>query len=117
MTTEHEVIKYAVYNSLGVGKKNAKTRKELCSCVKCSDRVLRKAIEDLRRDRVIITDDNGTGYCIPTSDNRGKSATEYRISRQKKRIRAITKSLRGAQQFVSGDYQVEDLFDFIEDES
>ena len=120
MTTEYEVIKYAVYNSLGVGKKNAKTRKELCSCVKCSDRVLRKAIEDLRRDRVIITDDNGTGYYIPTSDNGGKSATEYWISRQKKRIRAIRKSLRGAQQFVSGDYQVDgqmELFDFIEDES
>lgn len=55
MTTEYEVIKYAVYNSLGVGKKNAKTRKELCSCVKCSDRVLRKAIEDLRRDRILHT--------------------------------------------------------------
>lgn len=57
----YDTFIYSVYNALGVGPKNAVTRRELCARLRCGDRLLRQAIEDLRHDRVILTDDNGTG--------------------------------------------------------
>ena len=75
--TEYEVTKYAVYNALGVGSKNAVSRKELCRRIGCGDRMLREIIEDLRKDQVIITDDNGAGYYIPTSDDMGRARASY----------------------------------------
>lgn len=109
---EYEEIKYSVYNALGVGEKNAVSRRKLCKSVGCNDRVVRKAIEDLRRDRVIITDDNGTGYYIPTSDNAGRARASYRVARQEKRIRSIRRSMKGAKQFLSGEMPGQiDLFD------
>ena len=38
----------AVYNALGLGSKNARTRKELCAALGCNDRELGEAIEALR---------------------------------------------------------------------
>lgn len=99
--TEYEVLKYSVYNALGVGAKNAQTRKELCHSVGCSDRMLRKAIEDLRRNRAIITNDDGTGYYIPATTDEGRKETWYWLCRQKKRMKSIKRALRGAERFVN----------------
>lgn len=98
-----DVIKYAIYNAIGVGKKNAVSRKELCQRVGCSDRVARKAIEELRHDRVIITDDDNKGYYIPTSDSTGKARAAYWIRRQENRIKSIKEALDGARRFVNGE--------------
>ena len=69
----YDTFIYSVYNALGVGPKNAVTRRELCARLRCGDRLLRQAIEDLRHDRVILTDDNGTGYYIPTYNKEGRA--------------------------------------------
>lgn len=100
MTSEYETLKYAIYNNLGVGPKNAVSRKELCRRTGCGDRMLRRAIEDLRKDRVIITDDNGAGYYIPTTDASGKAQAAYWIARQSKRLKSIKKAMKGAERFV-----------------
>lgn len=65
--------------------------------------MLRRAIEDLRYDRPIVTDDNGKGYYIPEDTKEGRAATAFWIMRQEKRMRSIRKALTGAKQFVSGD--------------
>ena len=56
---EFDIFKAHVYNHLGVGHKNAKGRRQLCRELKCGDRILRKAIEELRRDYPILTRDDG----------------------------------------------------------
>ena len=93
-------LEQAVYNALGVGLKNARTRAELCSAIGCSDRALREAIEALRWDYPIITNDDGTGYYIPTPDERGRGQTAGWLERQRRRRNAIRKATRGARLFI-----------------
>ncbi len=103
--SKHE-LKAAVYNALEIGPQNAKSRRALCLEVGCRDRVLRQLIEELRHDYPIITDDDGTGYYIPTADARGRRQTVQWIERQKRRQSSIQTALRGAERFaraVNGD--------------
>lgn len=65
--TEMEIFTSALYNALGVGHKNAQTRRELCKRLGCSDRMLRKGIEILRLDYAILSRDDGKGYYLPGS--------------------------------------------------
>ena len=65
--TEMEIFTSALYNALGVGHKNAQTRRELCKRLGCSDRMLRKGIEILRLDYAILSRDDGKG--LPAGDN------------------------------------------------
>ena len=88
----YDTFIYSVYNALGVGPKNAVTRRELCARLRCGDRLLRQAIEDLRHDRVILTDDNGTGYYIPTYNKEGRAQAARWIARQKKRVKSIKRA-------------------------
>ena len=62
--TEMEIFTSALYNALGVGHKNAQTRRELCKRLGCSDRMLRKGIEILRLDYAILSRDD-----VPAGDN------------------------------------------------
>ena len=82
---QHTDLMAAVYNALGTGHKNARTRAELCAALGCNDRELREAIEALRWERPIITNDDGTGYYIPTQDSRGWAEASMWLSRQNKR--------------------------------
>lgn len=91
----------AVYNALGLGSKNARTRKELCAALGCNDRELREAIEALRWDYPIVTNDDGTGYYIPTPDSRGRVEASMWLSRQNKRQKSIKRATRGARLFVA----------------
>ncbi len=91
MDIGYDTFIYSVYNALGVGPKNAVTRRELCARLRCGDRLLRQAIEDLRHDRVILTDDNGTGYYIPTYNKEGRAQAARWIARQKKRVKSINR--------------------------
>ena len=94
-------LEKAVYNALGVGHKNARSRSELCSLVGCNDRCLREAIEPLRWNYPIITNDDGTGYYIPTADERGRSQAAGWLRRQRRRRDAIAQATRGARLFVT----------------
>lgn len=54
-----ELFTSALYNALGVGHKNAQTRKELCKRLRCDDRMLRDGIEVLRADYAVLNRDDG----------------------------------------------------------
>ena len=71
---EMEIFTSALYNALGVGHKNAQTRRELCKRLGCSDRMLRKGIEILRLDYAILTRDDGKGYYLPETTDAGRAA-------------------------------------------
>ena len=94
-------LEKAVYNALGVGHKNARSRSELCGLIGCNDRQLREAIEALRWDYPIITNDDGTGYYIPTQDSRGWAEASMWLARQGKRQESIKRATRGARLFVA----------------
>ena len=98
---QHTDLTAAVYNALGTGHENARTRQELCAALGCNDRELREAIEALRWDYPIITRDDGTGYYIPTPDSRGRVEASMWLSRQNKRQKSIKRATRGARLFVA----------------
>lgn len=89
-----------VYNALGIGSNNAKSRKQLCAELKCSDRILRETIERLRNDYPIITDDNGKGYYLPSQNAQGRRDTIRWLGRQDKRIQSIKAAQKGARDFI-----------------
>ena len=98
---QHTDLMAAVYNALGTGHRNARTRAELCAALGCNDRELREAIEALRWERPIITNDDGTGYYIPTQDSRGWAEASMWLSRQNKRQKSIKRATRGARLFMA----------------
>lgn len=93
-------LEKAIYNALSVSYESARTRRELCRAVGCNDRKLREAIESLRRDFPIISNDDGTGYYIPSPDETGRSQAAGWLERQRRRGNAIRRATRGAQLFV-----------------
>lgn len=97
---DFEIIKYSVYNALGVSYKNALTRRELCRKTGCNDRTLRKAIESLRQDHPILSRDDGRGYYLPETTEEGREETERWIGRQNSRINSIKAAQTGAKKFV-----------------
>ena len=62
---------------------------------------LREAIEALRWDYPIVTNDDGTGYYIPTPDSRGRMQAAMWLARQGKRQESIKRATRGARLFVA----------------
>lgn len=102
MTKDFEVFTYSVYNALGIGHDNAQTRRELCRKLKCGDRSLRRAIEVLRQDYPILTQDDGRGYYLPDTTPEGRQEAARWSSKQDKRIRSIRAAQRGARRFAEG---------------
>lgn len=97
---DFDVVQSAVYNALGIGKENAISRTELAIKTGYQDRLIRKAIESLRKDMVIINLD--TGYYIPHSNAQGRCETYRWLKRQRSRMKSIKTATRGAQKFVDG---------------
>lgn len=97
---DFDVVQSAVYNALGVGRKNAVSRAELARRTGFSDRVNRQAIEALRRDRVILSIDSG--YYIPYSNEEGRQETAVWLAMQKSRMKSIKAATRGAERFARG---------------
>lgn len=97
---EKDLLSYAVYNALGVGPEQARSRRELCAAVGCTDRELRQAIERLRYRYTILTNDDGRGYYLPTLDDRGRSQALSWLKRQERRRASIQRARKGARRFV-----------------
>lgn len=97
---DFEVFAFAVYNALGIGHKNAQTRRELCQKLKCGDRTLRRAIELLRRDYAILSCDDGRGYYLPETTEEGREETKRWLMRQTSRVISIKTAQAGAMKFV-----------------
>ena len=100
--TEMEIFTSALYNALGVGHKNAQTRRELCKRLGCSDRMLRKGIEILRLDYAILTRDDGKGYYLPETTDAGRADAKRWSKRQDRRVQAIRAAQAGALKFATG---------------
>ena len=94
--TEMEIFTSALYNALGVGHKNAQTRRELCKRLRCSDRMLRKGIEILRLDYAILSRDDGKGYYLPEITDAGRADARRWARRQERRVEAIRAAQAGA---------------------
>lgn len=99
---EFEVFTYSVYNALGIGRENAQTRQELCQKLRCGDRSLRRAIEALRQEYPILTQDDGRGYYLPPTTPEGRQEASRWAARQDKRVKSIRMSQRGARRFAGG---------------
>ncbi len=99
--TEMEIFTSAVYNALRVGHKNARTRRELCEALGCSDRALRDRIKKLREKYTILTRDDGKGYYLPEKTDAGFADVKRWKRRQQHRINEIMASLRGAELFLN----------------
>lgn len=99
---EKDLLSYAVYNALGVGPEQARSRWELCAAVGCTDRELRQAIERLRHRYTILTNDDGRGYYLPTLDDRGRRQAVNWLKRQERRRASIQRAMKGARRFVNG---------------
>jgi len=64
LTPMHEQL----YNMLGVGKENAQTRNMLAVRMGCTDRTVRKMIEDLSSNGLVVCNvQDGVGYYKPNS--------------------------------------------------
>ena len=96
-----EIFTSALYNALGVGHKNAQTRRELCKRLGCSDRMLRKGIEILRLDYAILTRDDGKGYYLPETTDAGRADAKRWSKRQDRRVQAIRAAQAGALKFAT----------------
>lgn len=96
---DFEDAKCIVFNAIGVGKKNATSRRILVEKTGYSDRLIRKAIEALRHDHVILNMDNGSGYYIPADTQQGQREAAAWVSRQNRRIRSIKAATKAAVDF------------------
>lgn len=102
---DFEIVKAAVYNSIGVGRANATTREELTARTGYKDRLVREAIEDLRHDRVILS--IGRGYYIPETTPQGRQEAAIWVRMQNSRMMSIKAATMAAQRFAGmGNKQI-----------
>lgn len=81
-----------------VGKKNAITRQQLVIATGMNDRQVRESISQARRETVILNDQDGNGYFIPTADE--KSLVRRFLNQETKRGKSIFWSLKAAREMV-----------------
>lgn len=60
-----------VYNTLGIGKENAVSRRQIVESTGYPDRLIRECIERLREEEPILSATDGSGYYIATEDAQG----------------------------------------------
>lgn len=89
------------------GFENAISRKNLCAATGLSDRIVRRLIEEARRNTVIISNDDGTGYWLypdnPT--NKEKILLCKYVKQQESRAKSIFYALYPARQMMKGAAQ------------
>ena len=62
------VVEADVWNCLHIGKEKAVSRSYIVSCTGYEDRIVREAIERLRREKAILSRTDGKGYYIASED-------------------------------------------------
>lgn len=82
------------------GKANAVTRAQLRIATGMSDRKIRDAIADARRDTPIINDQSGRGYYIPTAEELPEA--RKCLEQEKRRAKSIFWSMKALKAFVEG---------------
>ena len=91
------------------GSSNAISRKKLCSATGLDDRVVRRLIEEARRNTIIISNNDGSGYWIypqnPTAKE--KEMLHKYVKLQESRAKSIFYALRPARLKMKGDREHE----------
>lgn len=86
------------------GHKNAISRNDLCRQTGLSDRVIRGLIEEARRETIIISNNDGSGYWLfpenPTEQE--KEMLRRYVKQQESRAKSIFYALRPARQMMKG---------------
>ena len=86
------------------GINNAISRKDLCAVTGLSDRIVRRLVEEARRETIIISNTDGTGYWIypenPTE--REKELLCRFVKQQESRAKSIFYALYPARQMMKG---------------
>ena len=86
------------------GHKNAISRNDLCRETGLSDRVIRGLIEEARRETIIISNNDGSGYWLfpdnPTEHE--KELLRRYVKQQESRAKSIFYALRPARQMMKG---------------
>lgn len=89
------------------GCENPISRKSLSEATGLSDRIVRRLIEEARRNTVIISNDDGSGYWIypenPTDEEK-KLLYKY-VKQQESRAKSIFYALYPARQIMKGAAQ------------
>lgn len=87
-----------------IGHENAISRKSLCAATGLKDRVVRNLIEEARRNTIIISNNDGSGYWIfpddPTTEE--ELLLNKFVQAQERRAKSIFYSLYPARQRVKG---------------
>lgn len=97
---DFDAVKSRVYNCIGTGAENAVSRYELTALTGYHDRLVRAAIESLRKKHSIIEHHNGSGYYKPSRTAQGAVEAAEWIRRQNNRARAIKASTKGSERFI-----------------
>lgn len=95
---QHEILNYIL-----VGKENAITRKELEIKTGMTDRQVREAIAEARRDVTILNDQDGKGYYVPVYGIDNDRVKRY-VKQEEARAKSIFCNLKGAREFLKNKY-------------
>lgn len=93
-----------ITNYIPTGYKNAISRKNLCAATGLSDRIVRGLIEEARRETIIISNNDGSGYWLypefPTEEE--KELLRKFVKQQESRAKSIFYALYPARQMMKG---------------
>lgn len=86
------------------GHKNAISRRSLCTLTGLNDRVVRGLIEEARRETIIISNNDGSGYWLFPDDptEQEKEMLRRYVKQQESRAKSIFYALRPARQMMKG---------------
>lgn len=93
-----------IVDYIPAGHKNAISRKNLCIATGLQDRLVRRLIEEARRETIIIANDDGSGYWLypdnPTEEEMFL-LSKY-VKQQESRAKSIFYALYPARQMLKG---------------
>lgn len=84
------------------GYENAVSRKELCNVTGLNDRVVRDLIEAARRNTIIISNNDGSGYWLypPNPTQKEKDLLKRYVKQQENRAKSIFYALKPARKVI-----------------
>lgn len=93
-----------IIDYIPTGANNAISRKNLCAVTGLSDRIVRGLIEEARRETIIISNNDGSGYWLypefPTEQE--KELLRKFVKQQESRAKSIFYALYPARQMMKG---------------
>ena len=93
-----------IINYIPKGHANAISRKNLCEVTGLGDRIIRKLIEEERRNTIIISNDDGSGYWVYPDNPTELEEMLLRkyVKQQESRAKSIFYALYPARKMMKG---------------